>query len=210
MRELMFSEICDINNEFDVMMLGVFSARNDLYTMVSFIENNKDKRKELSFIFRYHIVMVKEAASFLHNVVLKEKNWKQIQKFPNFPEISVLKEEYKKYGDFNKDVLNDFRNNVVHYSDQKAYKSFFHNKEYEDFPTRIIIGKTKKDVDFEFMDYLDFNIFSSDYCKKHNLENNEDTMADLLAKTTTFALLIADLLDLVSVGFVNKKLNNKG
>ncbi len=195
-----FSEIINVNEDFDLIMLSVFTAREDWYALAKLTHS-----EQKLFVIKVMFSLLKEINTLLYmKVFSKDQPYiEKINEFENYLEIEKLKTQYDLCANEFHKILDNYRNNTFHYSNiVNKMKSYFGSSEFKDFETVLHLGNTEGEITYEFPLQVSY-----DYLL-HNFQNNNPTsdIATVLKNTTEFGVLTVRLLDALIAGFLYKKL----
>ena len=202
-----FCQLFNKNNSFDMLMLEVFNAHNDLTNSANLLLKNENDSMTFRFVFKMHIAIIKECCSLLYNGIFKSEN--VLKSMDNYERIKALKQTLDKNNEINIKVLSKVRNHAYHYTDSKEYINILSDIDFKDFETSIKPDDSTKLLYSDFVDKLYFDILLKYYrqYKQMTLESDKDiyVMAKELAE---FGVNILNLFNEIIVGFIKLRFNN--
>lgn len=200
-----FSSIFDVDSAFDLTMIKVFIAREDLRKSVMLMSANEDDGHMLYFPFKVKIGYIKEAATLLHNVLFK-KYMKELRQFENYKIILELKEEFDKQANKYCEFFKKIRDSSFHYKDTNDIKALFGSENFKDFGAEIILGEKQKDVHYNFTDEIYIQMFCKYFYKEEFTSDIEQIkINDMIKEIGNFGLLIMKILQELAEGFLESK-----
>ena len=202
--KLNVKEIFNTNSEFELQMLQVFSARNDLNIINVLLQKNKPQR-EFIFLFKIMLGILRESVMLIDKLTKSHK--KEIDKFHN---AFKFQEEFKKFLELNsgteKDsfscqVLSDIRHQIFHYNETKNTKEIL-----LELPEPLVTfewDNTLGEIEYTFVNELSYKYILKKFGKFCGKEDEKE-----FAKTiTTYSMCVKKLLEILTLGYIEKYTN---
>ena len=202
--KLNVKEIFDYNNDFELIMFQVFTARNDTYT-VNLLLDKSENLSERFFLFKMMLGVLREAEELIREINDKYKN--ELCKFDNWLEIENKIAEYKQLnngvGDesFSYKVLSKIRHQIFHYKKIKELKKYFPNILETDLS--IELGDIRAEEKYDFVNSVLCEYISE---KLEGFSGDRD-IGEFISKIAPYSMCIAKLLDELIEGYFGKYTN---
>lgn len=94
--KIKFSELFDVNNDFDLIMMKVFAAYDDLKNSLDSMEVYDLKANHRIWIAKMQIALMRECYMLISKKLFSEPHISDIKKFENYDEIDAKYLEVKK------------------------------------------------------------------------------------------------------------------
>lgn len=202
--KLNVKEIFDTNSEFELQMLQVFSARNDLNIINVLLQKNKPQR-EFIFLFKIMLGILRESVTLIDKLTKSHK--KEIDKFHN---AIKFQEELEKFLELNsgteKDsfsyqVLRDIRHQIFHYNETKNTKEIL--LELPDPLATFEWDNTLGEIEYTFANELSYKYILKKFGGFCGKEDEKE-----FAKTiTTYSMCVKKILEILTLGYIEKYTN---
>jgi hypothetical protein len=208
--KLNLSELFDKNIEFDVQMLSVFTARDDLYRINDLILKNIEVTPKLMFLFKFSIGITKESYTLLFKLFKTFKNefstmYNETVIIQKYEKLRVLNNEYdkEKKNYFSIKVLKNIRNQTFHYCDTKEFIDII-NK-IGNIESSMTIGDTRGEIYHTFADELYLAIAFNYYKEYKKITDEKENAKMFIKELAEFGIAIAQVFDEIIDGFLQKK-----
>lgn len=202
--KLNVKEIFDTNSEFELQMLQVFSARNDLNIINVILQKNNSQR-EFIFLFKFMFGILRESVMLIDKLTKSHKE--EISRFHN---ASKFQEEFEKFLELNSgseknsfscQVLSSIRHQIFHYNETENIKE-------------ILLGISEPLATFEWentlgeIEYTFANELTYKYIIKKYGDFNEKEDGNEFVKTITpYSICVKNILEILTLGYLEKYTN---
>lgn len=202
------NEIFRDDNEFEMLMLQVFSAREDIYVSNKLLLREDLTRTELLFLFKIIIGITREANELLREIYKKYID--KVMSFFNYEQIMVQKGELDKANNgtgkdnFSYLVTRELRNQTFHYKDIKNTAKLLRNSKH--ISSSLNIGVTTSDTEYMFTQEM-FYKYVEDVWKQYNNESSSESITNFIKLMSTYSLCVVKNLEILIEGYLGKYTN---
>jgi len=203
------SDLFDSNNHFDMIMLSILTARDDLNNINMLLDENKEDAYMSVFIFKLSLGITKNAYMLAYEVLQNEFYKNKLKSMNNWKKVE---EKYNKLVEcnsgngtdsFSYKVLNKIRNQAFHYPYKKRDLDNI-SKIVEQLKDEELIIKISSEgyahysTDTIFINYI--NIIWKEYMGD-GINDEAEQLSRLIKKIKEVVILLFNLFDLITIGY---------
>lgn len=205
--EFNFSDIININNNFDLFILKAITAREDLRKSTILMEYGQKEMGLMFFVFKIKVGFLNECRLLLGKLFSPEFQ-ADLKKLPNYEKILELKNQIDENKNINNEVMNTMRNFTFHYNKMYDLDWLFKDKNFKDFKAEFEIGTNLREVTYQFTDEIYMQMLSKHYYGEFNSDISSEKISEMITEIADWGHLHMEILEAVIEGFLCNKLAN--
>lgn len=202
--KLNIKEIFDTNSEFELKMLQVFSARNDLNIVNVLLQKNNSQR-DFMFLFKIMLGILRESVMLI--VELTENHKDEISRFHNAIKFQGEIERFSKLNSgiekdsFSCKVLSCVRHQIFHYNETKNAKEIL--LETPKLLATFEWDNTLGEIEYTFANELTYNYI----IKKFGEFSEKEDENEFAKFITPYSICVMNILETLTLGYLEKYTN---
>ncbi len=198
--QMKFSDIINVDSPFELTMLKVFFASEDLRKCLTLVKQNIDDERLRFFLFKIHMGLIKECSTLVKIIF---KNYKsELREFFNFEELERYEAEYDKKSKTTFELVKNMRNFTFHYKSSKDVDVLLHEEGAKEFFTEITFGNNIMDDRYTFVDEIFMRMMCYFYGKEKCKSGDVDELiSDMIEQVGAFERIVANIIEKLAEGF---------